>query len=392
MRKSIPFLIQTAVMALVVVLAIATFPLDGLAQRPAQQMPHGRHALTMITTTPSATASMTPTATITATPTITATATITPTVTATVTVTATNPSVYAPVIILSAATATPTATPTSASGWLGYLNRFRDEANLPHLGENPDWSYGDWLHGRYMVKNDYVGHNEDPGNPWYTIEGQLAAQGGNVVVSSWSGAPDTFAIDFFMAAPFHGIAILDPELHTTGFGSYRESIGLWKMGATLDVTRGRGTLAPGIQFPILFPGDGGQTWLLRYPGGEWPNPLASCPGYSAPSGPPIMLQIGTGDQTPLVMASDFSQGGISLEHCIFDETTYSNSDAAQQNSGRVILGIRDAIVLMPRQPLQSGLEYRATILVNGVTYSWQFTAVTQPFAYPVPPGTMMIGR
>jgi uncharacterized protein YkwD len=272
------------------------------------------------------------------------------------------------------ATPTPTPTPTPSSAWLAYVNTYRALANLPNVTENPTWSDGDWKHSRYMVKNDYIGHTEDPGNPWYTPEGLAAAQNGNTFVSSSATSPDTYAIDFWMSGPFHAVGILDPALQQAGYGSYREADGGWQMGATLDVIRGLGAMPPSVSFPVEYPGDGKTIGLLSYLGGEWPDPLTACPGYSTPSGLPIILQIGPGNLTPNVTAHSFMQGTTPLEHCVFDETTYTNPDSSTQSVGRNILNSRDAIVLIPRAPLTPGATYTVSITTNGQTYTWSFVA------------------
>jgi hypothetical protein len=284
----------------------------------------------------------------------------------------------------------PTAVPIP--DWLAYVNSFRSQTGLQLLAENSEWSNGDWLHGRYMVKNDYVGHDEDPGNPWYSPEGQAAAQNGNTVVSTWVNVPDETLIDFWMTAPFHAVAILDPQLHTTGYGSYREADGGWQAGATLDVGRGRGDLPPNTTFPIPFPADGGETALRQYSGGEWPDPLSPCPGYDAPTGPPILLQIGSGSMTPNVTDFSFKSGETLLASCLYDETSYTNSDPDEQNSGRIILSGRDAIVLIPRNPLTAGQSYTVSITANGETTTWSFTAVTLAQPRPSFPGAVMQAR
>ena len=276
---------------------------------------------------------------------------------------------------------TPTSTPIGVTPWLEYVNQFRTQANLPPLIENSDWSYGDWLHSRYVVKNDYPGHDEDPSNPWYTPEGAVAGASGNVMATEWKEAPDEYAIDEWMTAPFHGICIIDPELQTTGFGSYRDAVGLYQMGATLDVLRGLSNIPPETTFPILYPKSEGRIWTLSYSGGELPNPWSSCPGYGMDgrSGPPIMIQIGSGDQTPNVSATSFTQGSTPLDHCVFDETNYYNPYPIDQDLGRSVLNTRDAIVIMPRSPLVDGQIYSVNVNVNGAVYSWSFTATTSPF-------------
>ncbi len=256
------------------------------------------------------------------------------------------------------------------AGWLAYVNMYRSRAGLPAVTENATWSNGCWLHSRYMVKNDEITHYEDPAKPWYTQEGYDAGRSGNVMVSSNVQASDEYAIDLWMKGPFHAVGILDPALHQVGFGSYREAIGTWKMGATLDVIRGLDTIPSDVTFPVRWPENGTTMPLLAYSGGETPDPLTSCPGYTVPSGPPIILQLGAGNITPAVTAHAFRQGAMDLEHCVFDETNYVNP--TNQSVGRAVLNSRDAVVLMPRSPLSPGTAYTVSITANGQTYTWSF--------------------
>jgi hypothetical protein len=282
------------------------------------------------------------------------------------------PPTYLPLILRLEAPPPPTD-----PDWLIYLNQFRAGAGLHPLGENGDWSEGGWLHGRYMVKNDAITHSEDPANPWYSLAGHLAGQNGNVYVSSIANTPDNSAMNFWMTAPFHALPIINPRLYTVGYGSYRESIGLWKMGATLDVRRGRGTLPPDFAYPVMYPNPGGETWLRQFNGFEWPDPLTHC-GYTAPAGAPIMLQLGSGALTPQVTGHSLHNGDAPLAHCVFDETTFTHPDPSQQNSGRLILNNQDAIVMMPRNPLIMGETYSVSLTVNDVVYAWSFTVAAAP--------------
>jgi hypothetical protein len=282
-----------------------------------------------------------------------------------------NASAYLPLIANPEAT----ATPIPGSGWLWHVNQFRASSGLPALTENSDWSTGGIYHSRYMVYNDAITHHEDSNNPWYTAEGAAAGQNGNIYVSSWMAASDETAIDWWMTAPFHAVALIDPELQMTGFGSFREDVGVFKMGATIDTSRGRSGLPPGTTFPITFPGDGGSTWLTTFGGFEWPNPLTSCPGYSAPTGPAIIIQLGDGSVTPNVTATAFSDGGGPLAHCVIDETNYTHPTSSTQNTGRWILGSRDAVVILPRFPLTVGQTYDASVTENGNDHNWRFTVI-----------------
>jgi uncharacterized protein YkwD len=270
-------------------------------------------------------------------------------------------------------TATPTATAIATEDWLGYVNWLRSLGGLPAVHENTDWSHGDMLHARYMVKNDYIGHDEDPANFWYTPEGDEAAASSNVMVSGYVNTTDIYAIDLWMRGPFHGVGIIDPALTETAYGSYREDDGGYAMGAALDVIRGLGSIPVTITFPIMWPINGGNMPYTTFDGYEAPDPLTSCSGYTTPSGPPIYLQIGNGNQVPNVTSYSFRQGSTNLESCEFDETNYTNPNSSYQSLGRSVLNMRDAIVIMPRDYLTYDLTYTVLITNSGTTYTWSFT-------------------
>lgn len=300
---------------------------------------------------------------------------------------------YLPFVAKPLPTPTPTATPSPAPtipapSWLAYVNNFREQAALHALAENQDWTQGAWLHSRYMVKEDHISHSENQSSPWYTFEGDAAGRSGNIYVSSYTGTPDRSAINFWMAAPFHAVAILDPQLFSTAFASYREEIGLWRMAATLDWQRGLGALPPALSYPISFPADGGATWIRDFRGGEWPDPWSSCPGYNTISGPALFVQFGSGSHTPQVTAHSFARGNDPLPHCVFDESSYSNPNSATQASGRLILDSRDAVVLMPRNPLLLGQTYTASVTDGGQTHVWRFTVVPPTQTVPALPATL----
>ena len=285
--------------------------------------------------------------------------------------------VYLPMLVnadLTNSTLQPyTGPPPEEPTWLEYLNYFRSLAGIAAVNGNASWSQGDWLHSRYMVKNDFIGHSEDPGNAWYSNEGDLAARTSNLLASSSHTATDLAAIEGWMQAPFHGVGILDPQLHQVGYGSFREQIGGLQMGAALDVLRGLQDLPDAVEYPIAWPGEGVTVPLFSHTG-EYPDPLSSCAGYSSPAGLPIILQIGAGEITPQVTSHSFKRGNLELPHCVFDETSYNNPDGFAESLGRAILNFRDAIILIPRAPLIPGEAYSVSITVNGESLQWSFFA------------------
>lgn len=277
----------------------------------------------------------------------------------------------------SSPTPTPSPTPSpipspNPNDWMSYTNYYRGMSQVQPLSENSSWSSDCEKHAFYIVKNDILEHDEDPSNQYYTPEGRTAAQSSDLAASYDMNDGVKFTLETWMQAPFHAIAILDPALRTSGYGIYHEDDGGLVMGAALDVVRGRTAAPSDTPFPIKFPGDG-SVINLRLHWGETPDPLTSCPGYTAPVGLPITLQLGSGNITPSVTAHSFTtESGTALEHCVFDETNYYNPSDYEQYWIRSILDQRDAIVLIPKEPLSPGETYKVSITTNGNTYAWSF--------------------
>jgi len=269
--------------------------------------------------------------------------------------------------IPAAAAATP--------AWLDRFNSWRASSGLSVLTENPAWSQGDVNHAIYMVKNNVITHYETPGLPYYTTDGDAAGRNSNIYVSSSTGTQDVQAIDWWMQAPFHAMGMMDPRLTQTGFGSYREATGGWQMAAAVDVLHGNPFT--GGQFPVYFPGNGSTEPLRTYAGGEYPDPLqGNCAGYTAPTGLPVFVEIGGNVATTAGPVHTFIGNGTPLEHCILD----SSSPNVGSN-----LTNRGGVVLIPRQPLQTGVNYVVTLTVNGLPYAWSFTVGSGPTGTPPPP-------
>jgi len=269
------------------------------------------------------------------------------------------------------------AVPVAA--WLSYLNRFREIGGLSPLTESGDLTYGGQWHSRYMVVNDVpVAHREVRNNPLYDVAGDRAARNSNIFATTQIEANHIWATNFWVSAPFHLTPMIDPGLHDVGYGQYNENVGTFKMAAVLDTRSDLGQVPDGVTYPLFFPGDGQSTWVVRHSLFEWPDPILSCPGYSRPSGPALVLQLGEGDITPKVSSHAVYEDDKLIESCRFDETNYSNPDPYAQSVGREILNERDAVVIMPRRPLAVGKTYRVEVTANGQFYTWQFTTQSAP--------------
>jgi len=263
-------------------------------------------------------------------------------------------------------------TPVAAGSWLNRLNLWRTNAAVTNLTENALWSAGDYNHSVYMVKNDLVTHYETPGVPYYTVEGDTAAQNSNLEVNSTTSFADDQAIDWWMAAPFHAMGMMDPRLTQTGFGSYREVKSGWQAGFSLDDIRGNSFT--GGKYPVYFPGNGTTEPLTSYGGGEFPDPLQACPGYSAPTGLPVFIEVGGNVSTTAGPIHSFTGNGVPLAHCVIDSTNSAVSS---------YLVARGGVIVVPQQPLQAGVRYTVALTVNGVPYTWSFTI--GPLAVVPPP-------
>jgi hypothetical protein len=251
---------------------------------------------------------------------------------------------------------------TAGGPWLDRFNAWRAASGVSMLTENATWSTGDYDHGLYMVKNDLVTHYETSGTPYYSAAGDAAARNSNIYVSSTTATTDVQAIDWWMQAPFHAMGMMDPRLSQTGFGSYREVKSGWQTGAAVDVLRGNSFT--GGTYPVYFPGDGSTEPLRTYGGGESPDPLQACPGYAAPTGLPVFIEIGGNVATTAGPVHSFTGNGVALAHCVID----SSNPSVGSN-----LTSRGGVILIPQQPLQNGVKYVVALTVNGVPRTWSFT-------------------
>jgi len=258
------------------------------------------------------------------------------------------------------------------------VNVHRATAGLPPVTERADLSAGDLAHAQYIVATDTLTHPEDPNDPHYTPEGNAAGTHSDVAAFSTSLAGPSLIADVLMAAPFHGVGLIDPRLVESGFGIAHDNAGRIQTGGAIDVLSSRSVDPPvGVAFPVLYPADGMTAPLTKFPGNESPDPLTSCPGFAAPTGAPVIVQL---DGTPSVTAHTLTRNGVAVDHCLFDETSYANPDGGQQALGRNVLAGRHAIVMLPRAVLKPG-AYAASVTTGGQTIAWSFT-VTCPRAVP----------
>jgi uncharacterized protein YkwD len=284
--------------------------------------------------------------------------------------------------------------PASAEpSWLARVNYYRAMVKLPPIVEDPELSTGDRAHTTYIVKNFHDAimhsglgaemHTEDPGNPNFTPEGLDAAKSSDMDVWSMRGVSNdaggwgspAWSIDGWMSLPFHRMPILNPRLTSAGFGLDCESEACAAGLNLLKGSEGKMPARAAAALPIEFPPDGGSVAIRSFEN-EWPNPLTSCPGYEAPSGLAITLQLGNwmdthlGEYSVARVNPDGSRAAV--EACGIDSTSYSNPDAYSQDLGRNVLKSYGTVVLIPRAPLGKGTKYAVSMTANGKQYNWTF--------------------
>jgi FHA domain len=274
--------------------------------------------------------------------------------------------------------------------WLAMLNRYRRMARLGPVARDPTLDAGDRAHVHYLFQN-YAAtirggalpglemHLETPGNPWYTPDGAAAGKHSDVDYVFWEGPTpagvESFAIEDWIGGAFHRLPLLSPRLRAVGYDDRCEDhVCIAALNAQTDLAPAK--VGEPYPAPVEFPAPGTEFDMTTF-SQEWPDPLASCPGYKRPTSVPITLQIGP--FVPATMQSfaveriDAGGGAQKLEACGFDLSNYSNPTLSTEATARAVLKAHGAVVVIPRRPLDKGATYRVSITANGKPYQWTFS-------------------
>jgi hypothetical protein len=222
-----------------------------------------------------------------------------------------------------------------------------------------------------------ISHDEVPGQPGYTPEGDVAGNSGNVAVSSQIDTSARSHVELWMSGPFHAIGVLRPNLQSTGFGKCDISTTpMWHSGATLDVIRGL-TSAPRPAAPIVFPGNGTTTSLNRFVT-ESPSPMTYC-GWTGSAGLPLIAMMPEAATSPT--ASLIGPNGQPIEVCVLSAA--NTSGVAMQ-----ILQGDNAVIVVPRTVLADG-TYSASVGTASNGVNWSFTVDQAAVAGITPVGVAL---
>lgn len=253
------------------------------------------------------------------------------------------------------------------------LNRLRRIAGLPTVSADAHLTSGAQQHARYTAANGRLEHSQDPSLSYATEAGAASAARSNISLARSSTPFGVRAmIDQMHAAPFHGLLHLQPHLIRSGVGHARID---GQEAVVVDVRGGVDTEVVRAARVRAFPGPGSTTTIRRYRGGEYPDPLTPCSGWSAPTGAPVMVTFPTA--TPVDDVEVVGPDGRALELCWYDHGRYTNPDAAARDLGRNILAEQHALFALPREPLADG-RHRVTLdLGDADEATWSFTVGNQ---------------
>jgi hypothetical protein len=247
--------------------------------------------------------------------------------------------------------------------WLGVVNAYRSQSGLAPVAENPAWAAGTHNHSCWMMLNG-IAHDETPGTPGYTSDGDEAGNASNVAVSSTPASNPRNHIDLWMSGPFHAIGILRANLVSTSYGQCTSppnpSTTPWKSAATLDVIRGNNWGGTKPTTPVVFPGNGVTTSLTRFVA-ESPDPRTFCGWPGSNAGLPLIAMMPAAVST--ATASLTGPGGP-VATCVL---TKSNTNGVASS----ILGGDNAVIVLPAAPLTSG-TYQVSVSTDGGVATWSF--------------------
>jgi uncharacterized protein YkwD len=276
----------------------------------------------------------------------------------------------------------------SSKNWLTVLNGYRAHLNLPPVEEDSALSKGCLAHAKYLITNygrelrniGILMHEESKSMPGYSPEGLKAAPASDIVFQSRKKMTEdqlmAQAIQWWISGPFHRAQLVNPELKRVGFAQFCQGARcVSALNAVSDAPLGSIAGRP-LAVPIEVPPDGSTVKTIGA-GGEWPNPVSSCPGYPAQS-PAITLNLGINVSAKITDAhltqTSGAAAGTIVETCVYDSDGYTNPNAGDQARGREVLRSFGEVVMMVRDPLAPGESYRVAMTVNGKPYTWSFTA------------------
>lgn len=229
------------------------------------------------------------------------------------------------------------------------VNGERARDGIPaNIVENPDWSRGCALHDTYRRLNgiEATGHDETPGLPGYTPEGDAAGNSSVLATRSWrTGNP-------FATAPIHRMQLLNPRITAMGAD---DTGGL----VCVSTFRGQGPVGPS-DVVYTSPGDGRQDVPVAEEARESPF----VPGDFLSPPPPAV----TGPHILVLADGPFTEGAPMriVSARLEGPSGPVEVRSIDQTESRIAGYIPDGGMVIPTLPLDGGTAYTASVVVEGV--------------------------
>jgi hypothetical protein len=296
------------------------------------------------------------------------------------------------------------------------LNYYRALAKLPPIVDDSVMSAGAYEHARYLVKNGIGGGDivlekrdlrfetpqdafrfEVKGKPFYSEEGASAGRHSVIVTAPAINLSGAEFVDRLMTMPFSGPIAMVPQFSTAGLGAYCDPgdcaiviMYRFRLEKSVRIALYDGPASdrfwnPGLglipeetgrlRLPVEFPPDGATVALQSYRGPDYPDPLPSCPGYKAPTGSAISIQLGEGygpDGSLEVSSHLVSRDDAEIETCLITAASYQGRNDEETEGGKLELKLIGAAIIIPREPLAPG-HYKVALKEAGKLYEWGFT-------------------
>lgn len=303
-------------------------------------------------------------------------------------------------------------TPAASSMVVDRINYYRRLMNLPEVSEDAAMSERDRTDAHSSLDNlPTSGPASATMDTATNATPVVSVLSRNTYEQNGSGAPETklsispssasldgsLLVDRVMGMPFTALRLIDPQLTQIGFGAEctpslcvavisvkrglekdlklqiyegSESDRFWnaRLGP-IPPTRGR------LKTPVFFPPDGVITPILAYRGGDWPGPLRTC-GFSGPSGPPLILQLGSvtsqSNDPEITERTVTARDGHSIENCLIQPSSFHSGNPVEQTAGQQDLSAFGAAIIIPREQLSPSDSYTVSITADSTKFSWTF--------------------
>lgn len=231
-----------------------------------------------------------------------------------------------------------------------------DYLNMNRVQQSGDST--DSLHTENPEKSGYTGKTPSERGAYYGYYGNVGED------AAYMEGTVVQTIDALFDAPYHRTPFLEPGIREVGIGKAGDYT-IIKFGMEQEET-------PKL---VISPADGDRLAPTAFKGNETPDPLRMHEGVEYPVGYPIMAQY-TGSavkQVKLLGADLTDSGNKTVEFLV-------NTPAADDS-------LNDAVILIPRKPLQPDSTYRVMLSLQAVlsdgsriseVKQWEFTTEPVP--------------